>query len=136
MKILSQQGMPSNTSVSPSAERKNVGFENLAKTIGARWKSMSSEEERAPYKEKAAVSVSALYRLQCAFPFPICPFHLIVVCICSLIPSGTRMKWQHTRKRQWERSQETKRWLLLVMTSNFYCIRRQIGSRACIIAVK
>ena len=35
---------------------KKIGFENLAKTIGAQWKSMSSEEDRAPYKRKAAVS--------------------------------------------------------------------------------
>ncbi|KAL7496727.1 hypothetical protein ACHAWT_007283 [Skeletonema menzelii] len=32
------------------------GFENLAQTIGARWKRMTSDEERAPYKEKAEVS--------------------------------------------------------------------------------
>jgi hypothetical protein len=66
-RILSQEGLLSNSGVSASAEgRKNVGFESLAKTIGARWKIMSSEEERAPYKEKAAVSFSTLYRLHCA----------------------------------------------------------------------
>ena len=47
------------------AERRNVGFENLAKTIGARWRN-ASDEERAPYKEKAAVSFFTWYRLQCA----------------------------------------------------------------------
>ena len=35
--------------------KKKVGFENLAQTVAARWKA-TSEEERAPYKEKAAVS--------------------------------------------------------------------------------
>ncbi len=39
-----------------SQEHKSLGFENLAKTIGGRWKQMLSDEERAPYKEKAAVS--------------------------------------------------------------------------------
>ena len=50
-----------------SHEHKSVGFQNLAKTIGARWKRMSSDEERAPYKEKAAVSFSWLGWLQRAF---------------------------------------------------------------------
>lgn len=39
-------------------EHKSLGFENLAKTIGARWKRMLNDEEKAPYKEMAAVSFS------------------------------------------------------------------------------
>ncbi len=65
-RILNQEDMLSDSGVSASAERKNLGFENLAKTIGARWRNMSSDEERAQYKEKAAVSFSTQYRLLCA----------------------------------------------------------------------
>lgn len=39
-------------------EHKSLGFENLAKTIGARWKRMLNDEEKAPYEEMAAVSFS------------------------------------------------------------------------------
>ena len=38
-----------------------VGFENMAKIIGGRWKALG-DEERAPYKARAVVSFST-YRL-------------------------------------------------------------------------
>ncbi len=64
---MTQGGTRSEGGGSSSADRISVGFESLAKTIGARWKNMSSDKERGPYKEKAAVSVYTLYsRLQCA----------------------------------------------------------------------
>jgi len=43
-----------------------VGFENMAKIIGGRWKALG-DEERAPYKAKAVVSFSRQTFVTCTF---------------------------------------------------------------------
>ena len=79
-----------------SQEQKSLGFENLAKTIGARWKQMLSDEERAPYKEMAAVSFSSWCSCDMIL-WLVVSFSSNSRCIFSSIPNDTRMKWQPTR---------------------------------------
>jgi hypothetical protein len=61
--MLSQEGMLSDSS------GKKLGFENLAKIVGAKWKAMTSDEQRAAYKDKAAVSLSHYLVIKVSFCF-------------------------------------------------------------------
>ena len=87
---------------STSAPEKKVGFANLAKTVAARWKAMTSEEERAPYKEKAAVSFSHV----CVFFLDWRVFLFIrlidmLACIyCRLKRCDIGRKWKRTSKKK------------------------------------
>lgn len=62
-RLLSQEGMLSDSS------GKKLGFENLAKIVGAKWKAMTSDEQRAAYKDKAAVSLSHYLVIKVSFCF-------------------------------------------------------------------
>jgi hypothetical protein len=77
-----------------------VGFENMAKIIGGRWKALG-DEERAPYKARAVVSFST-YRRDLYFHFCVV-VRLTVLSFVYLYPSQIeteRYKKEMTAYRQ------------------------------------